>query len=211
MRRLSLVMAIMGVALALSAGLALAATYDCTAGRACIGTEGPDTLNGSSGVDPYMDGRQDDDELFANDGEYAYMQGDAFDAPDNDTATDGDDSLEGGPGFDEMVGFGGNDTFSGGARGDFIFAEETSENKGEDTVNGGRGNDFIQAKDQTADTIDCGRGNKDAAFFDRGIDTVASNCEYRNKFPDFEEFGGRGTSTPAKVSTEKVDSLRARY
>src|ERR671910_3539837 len=85
MRRLILLLATMGMALLLSAGLALAATYNCTAGRACIGTEAPDTLNGSSGIDPYMDGRQDDDKLFANAGEYAYLQGGAFDAPNNDT------------------------------------------------------------------------------------------------------------------------------
>jgi hypothetical protein len=212
MRRLTLLLATMGMALLLSTGVAFAATFNCTAGRACIGTEAPDTLNGSSGIDPYMDGRQDDDELFANDGEYAYMQGDAFDAPNNDTTTDGDDLLQGGPGYDEMVGFGGADTFLGGARGDFIFAEETSENKGEDIVNSGRGNDFIQARDETKDTINCGKGNKDVAFFDKGgIDTVANNCEYKNKFPDFEEFSSAASSTAGKVSAEKVDALRARY
>ena len=187
-------LAAMGVALLLSAGLAFAATYDCTAGRACVGTEGPDTLNGSSGVDPYMDGRQDDDELFANGGEYAYLQGDAFDAPDNDTTTDGDD------------------TFSGGARGDFIFAEETSQNKGEDTVNGGRGNDYIEARDEVRDTINCGRGTMDVVFFDMGgIDTV-KNCEYKNKWPDFEEFSSAAASSdaPEKVSAKKLDALRAR-
>lgn len=212
MRRLTLLLATMGVALLLSAGLAFAATYDCTAGRACVGTEGPDTLNGSSGGDPYMDGRQDDDDLFANGGEYAYLQGDAFDAPDNDTTTDGDDLLKGGPGYDEMAGFGGDDTFSGGARGDFIFAEETSENKGEDTVNGGRGNDYIEARDEVRDTIDCGMGTMDVAFFDKGgIDTV-KNCEYKNKWPDFEEFSGSAASSKsAKADTEKVNALRARY
>lgn len=213
MRRLTLLLATMGMTLLLSASLVFAATYDCTAGRACIGTEEADTLNGSSGVDPYMDGRQDDDELFANAGGFAYMQGDAFDAPDNDTTTDGDDLLVGGPGFDEMAGFGGNDTFSGRARGDFIFAEETSENEGEDTVNSGRGNDYIEARDRVKDTINCGRGNQDVVFFDkRGVDTVANNCEYKNRFPHFEGFSSSATSsTPTKVSAEKVDALRARY
>jgi hypothetical protein len=200
------------MALLLSAGLAFAATYDCTAGRACIGTEGPDTLNGSSSVDPYMDGRQGDDELFANAGEYSYMQGDAFDAPDNDTITDGDDLLKGGPGYDEMAGFGGDDTFSGGVRGDFIFAEETSENEGEDTVNGGRGNDYIEARDEVRDAINCGRGTMDVAFFDRGGIDVVENCEYRNKWPDFEEFSSAAApfSATEKVSAKKVDALRAR-
>lgn len=208
MRRLTLLLASVGMVLLLSAGLAFAETYDCTAGRPCIGTDASDTLNGSSGID-YMDGRQADDELFANAGEYAIMEGDAFAAPNNDTTTDGDDLLKGGPGFEEMAGFGGNDEFYGGPRQDFIFAEETSENKGEDIVKSGRGNDFILAIDETKDTISCGKGKNDVAIFDEGIDTVANNCEHKN--PDFEEFSSSAaSSTPAKVSAEKVDALRAR-
>ena len=211
MRRLTLLLVATGTALLLSAGLAFAATYECTSGRACIGTDGPDTLNGSSGVDPYMDGRQGDDELFANEGDYANLQGDAFDAPDNDTSTDGDDLLKGGPGWDEMAGFGGSDEFLGGARGDFIFAEESSANEGEDTVKSGRGNDFILAVDEAKDTISCGKGKNDVAFFDTGgIDTVADNCEHRN--PDFEEFSrSAAPSTSAAANAEKVSALRARY
>ena len=210
MRRLTLLLVATGTALLMSAGLAFAATYECTSGRACIGTEGPDTLNGSSGIDPYMDGRQGDDELFANEGEYAYLQGDAFDAPDNDTSTDGDDLLMGGPGFDEMAGFGGSDELYGGDRGDFIFAEESSAKPGEDIVKGGRGADFIIAVDETKDTIGCGKGKNDVAFFDEGIDVVADNCEHRN--PDFEEFSrSAASSTSAAAHAEKVSALRARY
>ncbi len=210
MRRLTLLLVATGTALLMSAGLAFAATYECTSGRACIGTEGPDTLNGSSGVDPYMDGRQGDDELFANEGEYASLQGDAFDAPDNDTSTDGDDLLKGGPGWDEMAGFGGSDEFLGGVRGDFIYAEESSANEGEDTVKSGRGNDFILAVDEAKDTISCGKGKNDVAFFDEGIDVVANNCEHRN--PDFEELSRSAASpTSAETNAEKVSALRARY
>ena len=210
MRRLTLLLAAMVVALLVSAGLAFAATYDCTSGRACIGTEEADTLNGSGGVDPYMDGRQGDDELFANEGEYAFLQGDAFDAPDNDTTTDGDDLLRGGPGFDDMAGFGGSDEFYGGLRMDFIFAEETSANEGEDVVKGGRGNDFIVAVDEVKDTISCGKANNDVAFFDEGIDVVAANCEHRN--PDFEEFSlSAASAMGTETSAEKVSALRARH
>jgi Ca2+-binding RTX toxin-like protein len=210
MRRLTLLLAAMGTALLLSAGLAFAATYDCTSGRACIGTDGPDTLNGSGGVDPYMDGRQGDDELFANEGEYASLQGDAFDAPDNDTTTDGDDLLKGGPGHDDMAGFGGSDELYGGARGDFIFAEESSANEGEDIVKGGRGSDYVIAVDEAKDTISCGKGKNDVAFFDEGIDAVANNCEHRN--PDFEEFSRSAASTTdAGANAEKVSALRARH
>jgi Ca2+-binding RTX toxin-like protein len=208
MRRLTLLLATMGMALLLCAGVAFADTFDCIANRGCIGTNGPDTLNGSTGND-FMDAMQDDDELFGNEG-HDFISGDAFAAPNNDTSTDGNDLLKGGRGFDEMVGYGGADEFSGGANGDFIFAEESSENEGEDIVKGGRGNDFILAVDETKDTISCGKGKNDVAIFDEGIDTVANNCEHKN--PDFEEFSSSAaSSTPAKVSGEKVDALRARY
>jgi len=202
MKRLTLLLAVMGMALLLSAGVAFADTFDCIANRGCIGTNGPDTLNGSTG-DDFMDAMQDDDELFGNEG-HDSMYGDAFAAPNNDTSTDGDDLLEGGPGFDDMTGYGGADEFSGGANGDFIFAEESSENEGEDTVNSGGGNDFIQAIDQTKDTINCGKGKRDIAFFDKGIDTVANNCEDRN--PDFGEL----SSSAASSGTKMVNTLRAR-
>jgi len=211
MRRLTLLLAAVGTALLLSAGLAFAATYDCFAGRACIGTDGPDTLNGSSGWD-YMDGRQGDDGLFGNESG-DFMSGDAFDAPGNDTSTDGDDLLRGGPGWDEMVGYGGDDELYGGLQGDFIFAEETAANEGEDTVYGNRGDDFILARDGVKDAIECGKGNTDVAFFDKdGIDIVSNDCEYKNEYPDFEEFSSAAASSdaPEKVSAKKLDALRAR-
>lgn len=210
MRRLTLLLAAMGMVLLLSAGLAFAATFDCIANRACIGTDDADVLNGSSGVDPNMEGRQGDDELFANDGEFAGMEGDAFDPANNDTSTDGDDLLKGGPGWDYMAGFGGADTYSGGRRGDFIFAEESSVNMGEDTIHSGRGNDWIEAKDETKDTIGCGPGKHDFVFFDEGIDEVNSTtCEHKN--PDFG--GGiavASSSATKNVEAEEVSALRAR-
>jgi Ca2+-binding RTX toxin-like protein len=211
MRRITLLLAAMGTALLLSAGLALAATYDCFAGRACIGTDGPDTLIGTSSWD-YMDGRQGDDRLFGNE-RGDEMSGDAWDAPVNGTSTDGDDLLRGGPSWDFMAGYGGDDELYGGLGGDFIFAEEASANGGEDTVYGSKGNDYIEARDETKDAIDCGRGNTDVAFFDKGgIDTVSDNCEYRNEWPDFEEPSSAAASSSAadKVGAKKLDALRAR-
>lgn len=201
----------MGTALLLISGVAFADTFDCISGRACTGTDGPDTLRGSSSWD-YMDGRQGSDRLFGNERGDTLL-GDAWDAPDNDTSTDGDDLLRGGPGFDEMAGFGGSDTLYGSPQGDFIFAEESSENKGEDAVYGGRGNDYIEAKDGVKDTINCGPGKRDVVFFDKGgIDAVGSNCEYRNRFPEFEEFSSSAAPTGAheKVSAQKLQALRAR-
>jgi hypothetical protein len=48
-----------------------------------------------------------------------------------------------------------------------------------DTLNGGCGNDRIKAKGGERDTVNCGRGAEDVAFFDRGMDSV-SNCEIWN-------------------------------
>lgn len=215
MGRLTLLLAATGMALLLITGVALADTFNCFANRGCIGTDGPDTLNGSTGDDFPMDARQDDDELFGDEG-HDYMLGDASAAPggvnDTSTLTDGNDLVKGGPGFDGVVGYGGDDELSGGASGDFIFAEESSLNEGEDIVNGGRGNDFIQAADGVKDTISCGKGKNDAVVFDTGgIDTVANNCEIEN--PDFEEFSSAAEASSgaaAKMGAEKVDALRAR-
>ncbi len=199
MRRLTLLFATMAMALVLSAGVAFALTVDCTAGRGCVGTDEPDTLNGSVSHDD-MDGRQAGDELFGNDG-HDWMQGDAY-AP-TDSSTDGDDRIFGGAGYDGMVGYGGSDFLSGGGASDFIEAIENSNNPGEDTVNGGGGNDFIDAIDGTKDTINCGKGAKDRVFYDKSIDTVASNCEVkRTKYP--EEFFGA-----ASAMAGEVNALRA--
>ena len=201
-RAMLLVGVVAMVVVVLSTGVAFAATFNCIANRGCIGTNGPDTLNGSTG-DDFMDAMQDDDELFGNEG-HDSISGDAFAAPNNDTSTDGNDLLEGGLGFDYLVGYGGADELSGGDNGDFIFAEESSENEGEDIVNGGGGNDFIQAIDQTKDTINSGKGKRDGVFFDKGIDTVANNCEFKNRFP-VEQF-----SRAASSGTKMVNTLRAR-
>jgi hypothetical protein len=85
--------ATMGMALMLSAGVALALEVNCTAGRGCVGTDDPDTLIGSIGNDD-IDFRQVADELFGNN-EHDWMQGDAS-AP-ADSSTDGDDRVFEGP------------------------------------------------------------------------------------------------------------------
>jgi len=203
-----LLLATVGLALLLSAGVAFADTFDCIANRGCIGTDGPDTLNGSASSD-FMDGRQDSDRLFGIEG-HDSMYGDTFAAPDNDTSTDGNDLLRGGWGFDELIGYGGADRLVGGLRGDFIFAEESSENEGEDTVRGKTGNDFILARDGVKDTIICGRGTRDIVFFDKGgVDTVADSCEEKN--PEFGGFSSAGSSSATEmVSAKELDALRAR-
>jgi Ca2+-binding RTX toxin-like protein len=208
MRRLTVLLATITMALSLITGVAIADTINCLAGRACVGTDGPDTLYGTSRSD-YLKALQGNDELYGHEG-YDVLDGDNFEA--QDTSTDGNDHIGGGQNYDEMFGYGGNDKLLGRSGGDFIFAEESSKNKGEDVVRGNEGNDWILAKDGIKDTIVCGTGKYDAVFFDkRGIDTVSNSCEYKNP-----NWGGGSASaaassgTPTRVSAKKLDALRAR-
>jgi len=204
MRRLSLLLAIMGMALVVITGVAIADTVNCFAGRACIGTNGPDTLYGTSSYDD-MDARQGNDEMYGHE-RYDFMSGDAYDA--HDTSTDGNDRIGGGQNYDEMYGYGGNDRFLGRSGGDFIFAEESSENEGEDVVRGEEGNDYILARDGVKDTINCGPGKHDTVFFDNGgIDTVSNSCE-RKRGGVYSAAASSGTTE--KVSANELDALRAR-
>lgn len=174
MRRLTLLLAAMGMALVMVAGVALADTINCFPNRLCVGTDGPDTLNGTSSHD-YLDARQGNDQLYGHEG-YDILDGDAWDA--TDTSTDGNDHIGGGQNSDELYGYGGNDKLLGRSGGDFIFAEESSANEGEDVIRGEEGNDYILARDGVKDTINCGPGKYDTVFFDKGgIDTVADSCE----------------------------------
>jgi Ca2+-binding RTX toxin-like protein len=203
MRRLSILLAIVVTALVAITGVALAATVDCISGRVCIGTDGPDTLNGSSRHDN-MDARQGTDQLFGHDG-YDALYGDARDAP--DSSTDGNDRLGGGQNYDELYGYGGNDKLLGRSGGDFIFAEESSENEGEDFVRGEEGNDWILARDGVKDTIACGTGKHDGVRFDKGIDTVSNSCEHKRG----GVFSAASTSgATEEVSAAELEALRAR-
>jgi len=203
MRRLSLLLAIMGMALVAFAGVALADTVNCMVNRACIGTNGPDTLDGTSFYDD-MDARQGNDVMYGHE-RYDFMSGDAYEA--RDTSTDGNDRVGGGQNTDEIYGYGGNDKLLGRSGGDFIFAEESSENEGEDVVRGNEGNDWILARDGVEDTIGCGTGKHDTVFFDKGIDTVSNSCEHKR--------GGvysaaASSGTTENVSAKELGALRAR-
>ena len=108
------------------------------------------------------------------------------------TGTPGGDTMKGTPGPDDMVGNAGNDKLNGFAGEDKIDAlnydyynsatETTIEDKGKDTVSGGLGNDTIAANDGFKDHIRCGKGSRDIAYFDKGKDSVSSNCEWRRSY-----------------------------
>src|ERR687898_954772 len=174
MRRLTLLLATMGMALLLITGIAIADTINCFSNRACIGTNGPDILQGTSHGD-WIQAMQGSDELYGHEG-FDTLDGDDFEA--SDTSTDGNDHIGAGRSSDELYGYGGNDTLLGRSGSDFIFAEESSKNEGVDVVRGHESNDFILARDGVKDTIGCGTGQHDTVSFDNGgIDTVADNCE----------------------------------
>ena len=65
MRRLGILLAIMGMSLVAVAGMALADTVDCFPDRACVGTDGPDLLDGTSSDDD-MDARQGNDVMYGH-------------------------------------------------------------------------------------------------------------------------------------------------
>jgi hypothetical protein len=202
-RRLSILLAVMGVALVAIAGVAIADTVDCFPDRWCIGTDGPDTLDGTSSYDQ-MNALQGNDVLYGHE-RYDFMTGDAYEA--HDTSTDGNDRIGGGQSGDEMYGYGGNDKLLGRSGSDYIFAEESSENEGEDVVRGEEGNDWILARDGAKDTIGCGTGKHDTVFFDRGIDTVSGSCERKRG----GEYSAASTSgATEEVSAKELEALRAR-
>ena len=204
MRRLGLLLAIMGMVLVAVAGVALADTINCFPERGCIGTDGPDTINGTSRFD-YIQAKQDSDKLYGHEG-YDVLDGDDFEA--SDTSTDGNDLVGGGQSYDELYGYGGNDRLLGRSGGDFIYAEESSENEGEDFVRGEEGNDWILARDGAKDTILCGTGKHDTVFFDAGgIDTVSNSCE-RKRGGTYSASSTSGTTE--EVGAAELDALRAR-
>ena len=64
-----------------------------------------------------------------------------------------DDRLEGGPGDDHLLDWGGRNTFLGGPGADVLDGGPR-----EDVMRAGRGDDRIRARDGRADRIDCGPG-----------------------------------------------------
>lgn len=199
MKRLTLLLTMMALALLLSTSVAFALTVDCTAGRGCFGTDDPDTLNGSVGSDD-MDARQANDRLFGGDG-HDWMSGDTY-GP-TDTSTDGDDRVIGEAGSDGIVGYGGSDVLSGGDGRDYLYAVENSKNPGEDTVRGGPSNDYIDAIDKRKDTIDCGPGTRDRVYYDKNRDTV-ERCEIeRTQYPEEQFLATSATDEEANTSRSR--------
>ena len=150
MRRLFLLTAVVTAALMVAGGTALAATLACNGGR-CMGSNGPDTMFGSPGRDAIFSLKGGD--LVRGDSGSDLINGDG-----------GDDKLLGGRGDDEVYGSDGGDIVAG--------------NPGNDRLSGGTSSDRIEAVDGMRDVIACGKGPRDVAVYDRGIDRLR-DCEIR--------------------------------
>ena len=117
----------------------------------------------------------------------------AFDGDDIINAERGRDEAFGGPGVDNINGQLGDDELSGGGGQDTVsdgVMENGQLSTGDtDVLRGNRGNDILNARDEDfLDTLNCGPGARDTAFFDVNrrtgqSDTVADNCEFRNELP----------------------------
>jgi hypothetical protein len=126
--------------------------------------DGDDTLQSRVPVPVDAAGEGGDDGLLAGDPPPPYAPApstlDGGDGNDRLSGTSAGDTLRGGPGDDAFDGQAGNDVLDLGP--------------GADSVNDLSGDDTIEARDGSADRVDCGPGN-DTGYFD-AVD-VATNCE----------------------------------
>ncbi len=151
-----------------------------TGSEALVGGAGPDTLQGLGGQDT-INGGTGDDVIFALTVPGAsgttgvgqtYLRGD-----------DGNDSITGGPSFDDINGNMGNDTGVGGAGNDFVVGGKDNDllfgDAGDDLVYGNLGNDTCEGGDG-ADILRGGQDNDitnggagaDFVSGDKGDDTM---------------------------------------
>jgi hypothetical protein len=107
-KRATIVSVLVVALLAFSAGIAYAATINCTAGVTCNGTSSADTINGTSSADD-INANAGDDSVFGNGGVDTVNGG-----QNNDTlrGNAGGDTLSGDLGNDDLQGGNGNDTIN---------------------------------------------------------------------------------------------------
>lgn len=138
-KRLTMVVVLVGVLLALTAGVAVAKDFSAQA------TNGDDVIRGTDSAD-LIPGNGGSDRLYGNGGGDTIKGGFG-----NDPALkggDGNDNINGNLGNDNLYGGPGNDTLQGG--------------QGRDDLEGQSGNDRIFASgDGTRDSVKCGPGLDD--------------------------------------------------
>ncbi len=152
--------AAMGLALVLAAGVALAQEYgdqgpgvNKPCASACNGTTYPDTLIGSNAPN----------RIHGLGGNESPTSGDLI------AGHGGDDTLYGEAGGDRIEGGYGNDTIYGGTGQNLLIGGLNN-----DRINGGTGSETIRVRDGYRDVVNCGGGNDDISNRDRR--DVFSNC-----------------------------------
>ena len=191
MNRVVLLLAAIGVALALGSGVALAAVKIGTEGHDVLkGTRGEDVIHGRGGWDA-ISGMGDDDVLYGDDGSDS-IHGGSFDLDEifdgRRMVPDGEDTIFGGDGRDCVWGGSEDDVLHGGAGSDFVgtYCLDFVMDTGEDTMYAGSGNDHVMAveaperfkKLQESDIVYCGPG-KDTVYYQKGVDRIF-DCERKN-------------------------------
>jgi Ca2+-binding RTX toxin-like protein len=192
MRKTVLLLASSALVVLLAAGVALAAVVNCVAGAdECVGTNNPDTLNGSE-VGDSMEGRSGDDRLYGNAGsddfdggrhEDTIRGGEGEDFVSYDLA--GEDKIYGDGGQDFLVDdsqrcapsgdcVGDRNLLVGGEGGDYLQGHSRLYGGpgndeiygvyfygGSRVMSGGTGTDVISSQGRVADTIYAQDGERD--------------------------------------------------
>lgn len=169
-RRLTLLLSVIAIALLLAGGMAIAATIIGTSESDDItGTAEADSLAGGGGNDA-IEGLASGDAITGDDGHDVIWGGDTA-----GTTDDGDD-ISGGEGDDWIAGGRGADSVSGGPGNDTIEEFPTNE-VAQDNVQGGYGDDVIDVANDTAskDLVSCGPGSDEVRV--DSLDVVANDCE----------------------------------
>jgi Ca2+-binding RTX toxin-like protein len=186
-RQAILLLVAMGAALIVGSGVALALTEINCITNPCLGTPDSDNIQGTNDPEEIRALAGDDFVFpqFGNDVVYGDEGSDIVsDNWGNDTiygGPDGDGNAEGG----RLDGGEDSDTVYGGGGNDFIDAAAFDEpgafpnTAPVDRILGGAGNDRIYAADGNVDKINCGKGRRDRAVIDAGIDTGIDTNDIR--------------------------------
>lgn len=192
MRRVTLLLAMMALALVVGSGAGLAAIeFGTERGEFIEGSGRGDVLYGRGGHDSIA-GRGGNDVGYGGRGGDALHGGSfRFDEifRDRGLVPDGDDTLFGEAGDDCVWGGTGDDILRGGRGDDFVgtYCLDFLFDAGNDAMYGGPGDDFIIALEdrpgsgrEERDIVHCGPGI-DEVLYQRGVDVIRG-CERKNRF-----------------------------
>src|SRR5215217_3519099 len=150
-RRVTILLTIVAVAMVIGSGIALAKTIRCDGGN-CFGTNRADSIFGTNRHDA----------IFAKRG------------ADLVTGKERNDNLNGQDGNDRVFGGRGDDWVKGGRHDDTVKG-----NLGNDRLTGGPGHNVIRAGDGMRDLIICGDNSRNLIFYDPHRDRFR-NCVFVN-------------------------------